>query len=53
MQNRKKMCVKLIKKNKKIELKIMKKINSNASVALIKYLKKNDNKIFFFIIGVG
>ncbi len=51
LQNRKKMCLKLIKKNKRIELKhYEKKINSNASVDLIKFLKKkNDNKIFFIL----
>ena len=49
---RKKMCKKLIKNNKKIQLKCYEdKIKSNTSIALIKYLKKRNKSTIFFIIG--
>lgn len=47
---RKKMCLDIIKKNKKIQLKhYEKKIRSNTSISLIKYLKKKNYKLFFII----
>ena len=49
---RKKMCRKLIKGNKDIQLKHYEdKLKSNTSVDLIKFFKKNSNYRFFFIIG--
>ena len=52
LQNRKKMCLKLIKKNNRIELRhYEKKINSNASVDLIKFLKKKMIIKFFSFWG--
>ena len=46
------MCRKLIKGNKDIQLKHYEdKLKSNTSVDLIKFLKKNSNYRFFFIIG--
>ena len=49
---RKKMCLNIIKKNKKIKLKNYEnKIKSNTSIALIKYLKKRKNYNLFFILG--
>ena len=49
---RKKMCLKLIKKNKNIQLKFFEdKIRSKNSIVLIKYLKKQIKCEIFFIIG--
>tara|TARA_B100001564_G_scaffold192391_1_gene161642 strand:- start:639 stop:1178 length:540 start_codon:yes stop_codon:yes gene_type:complete len=49
---RKKMCLKLIKRNKNIQLKFFEdKIKSKNSIFLIKYLKKRINCEIFFIIG--
>ena len=49
---RKKLCLNLIKRNKKIELKYYEnKIMSPTSIKLIKYLKKRGNYNVFFIIG--
>ena len=49
---RKKMCLNIIKKNKKIQLKHYEtKIRSNTSIDLVKYLKKSKNCNLFFIIG--
>ena len=46
------MCLKLIKRNKNIQLKFFEdKIKSKNSVVLIKYLKKRINCEIFFIIG--
>tara|TARA_Y100000813_G_C24024944_1_gene286933 strand:+ start:371 stop:724 length:354 start_codon:yes stop_codon:yes gene_type:complete len=46
------MCLNIIKKNKKIQLKHYEnKIKSNTSIALIKYLKKRKNYNLFFILG--
>ncbi len=49
---RKKLCLKLIRGNKKVQLKFYEdKIKSNNSIVLIKYLKKRINCEIFFIIG--
>ena len=49
---RKKLCLKLIKGNKKIQLKYYEdKLKSKSSIALIKFLKKKYNYKIFFIIG--
>ena len=49
---RKKMCLKLIKRNKNIKLKFFEdKVKSKNSIVLIKYLKKRVNCEIFFIIG--
>ena len=49
---RKKLCLKLIKGNKKIQLKYYEdKLKSKSSIALIKFLKKQYNYKIFFIIG--
>ncbi len=49
---RKKMCLKLINRSKKIHLRYYEdKIKSNTSVALIKHLKKQKNYNIFYIIG--
>ena len=52
LSQRKKLCLKLIKNNKKIQLKYLEdKIKSKTSIALIKYLKKFNNYNIFFIVG--
>ena len=49
---RRKLCLTLIKKNKKIELKYFEdKIKSKNTIDLIKYLRKSFNCNIFFIIG--
>jgi nicotinate (nicotinamide) nucleotide adenylyltransferase len=49
---RKRMCKKLIKNNKKIELRFYEdKIKSRNSIALIKYLKKHNKFNIYFIMG--
>ena len=49
---RKRMCKKLIKNNKKIELRFYEdKIKSQNSIALIKYLKKHNKFNIYFIMG--
>ena len=46
------MCKKLIKNNKKIELRFYEdKIKSQNSIALIKYLKKHNKFNIYFIMG--
>ncbi len=50
--HRKQMCLKLIRKNKKIELKHFEdRIKSRATIDLIKFLKKRKSYNIFFIIG--
>ena len=52
LTKRVKLCKKLIKKNKKIQIKFFEKsINSNASFNLVRYLKKKEKSIVFFIMG--
>ncbi len=49
---RKKLCLKIIKGNKKIELKYYEdKLKSKTSIALVKFLKKHNKYKIFFIIG--
>ena len=49
---RKKLCQKLLKKEKKIEIKYYEnKLKSNSTYALVKYLKKSYGCEVFFIIG--
>lgn len=49
---RKKLCLKIIKKNKKIQLKHFEtKLKSKTSIALIKFLRKHNKCKIFFIIG--
>ena len=52
LTKRKKMCQKLIRGHKKIQLKHYEnKLKSKNSVSLIRYLKKRNNYEIFFIIG--
>ena len=52
LELRKKLCRKIIKGHKNIQLKHYEnKIKSRTSIALIKYLKKSNNYKIFFIIG--
>ena len=49
---RKKMCQKIIKGNKKIQLRYYEdKLKSKSSISLVKYLKKSKKYKIFFIIG--
>ncbi len=49
---RKKMCLKIIKGNKKIQLKYYeKKVRSKTTIALLNFLNKNGKYKVFFIIG--
>ena len=49
---RKKLCQKLLKREKKIEIKYYEnKLKSNSTYALVKYLKKSYGCEVFFIIG--
>ena len=49
---RKKLCHKLIKNEKKIDVKYYEnRLRSNSTIALVKYLKKSYNCELFFIIG--
>ena len=49
---RKKMCKKIIKGNKKIQLRYYEdKLKSKSSISLVKFLKKREKYKIFFIIG--
>ena len=46
------LCKKLIKKNKKIQIKYLEdKVGSRSSFEIVKYLKRKEKSIIFFIIG--
>ena len=46
------LCKKLIKKNKKIQIKFLEdKVGSRSSFEIVKYLKRKEKCIIFFIIG--
>ena len=52
LSKRIKLCRKLTKKNKKIQIKFLEdKIGSRTSFKLVEYLKKKEKRIIFFIMG--